>query len=109
MIKKWDSKPQGYETTFSNVSRSKVALFRFPDLARQGKWTQDPEALFSAPVIKGLDNYAELIGPPVIVNLSTLMSGGIHFLFSQANELKDLLKPDGLRFVRGGRNSEIKS
>jgi hypothetical protein len=48
----------------------------------------------------GLDNYAELIGPLVIANMSSQMSGFTLFLFSQENEFNDLEKPDGLRFVR---------
>ena len=45
--------------------------------------TKDSEISGSNPVITGLDNYAELIGPPVIANLSILMSAFTLFLFSQ--------------------------
>jgi hypothetical protein len=50
---------------------------------------QDPEVISSNPVITGLDNYGQLIGPPVIAILSTLMLGFTLFLFSQENEFKD--------------------
>ena len=65
--------------------------------------TQDPDILYWNPVINGLDNYPELIGPPVISNLSTLMSGFTLFFLVQENEFQDLEKPDGLRFVRGAQ------
>ena len=44
--------------------------------------------------------YTELIGPPFVTNLSTLMSGFTQFFFSQKNEFNDSEKPDSLRFVR---------
>jgi hypothetical protein len=47
-----------------------------------------------------LDNYAEMIGPPIIANLSTLISGFTIFLLRQEIEFQDSEKPDGLRFVR---------
>jgi len=44
---------------------------------------KDPEVLCSNPVIKGLDNYAELIGPLVIANMSSQMSGVTLLFFVQ--------------------------
>ncbi len=38
-----DSKTQGYDIVFPEVSRSKPALFGFPGLARKGRRTKDPE------------------------------------------------------------------
>ncbi len=54
--------------------------------------TKDP--LFSGfnPLIKGLDNYAELIGPSIIANLSTLMAGFTLFLFGLGKRISRLAK-----------------
>jgi len=69
-----------------------VSFYRTTPEHRYRIRTQDPGVLCSNPVIKGLDNYAELIGPPVIANLSTLMSGVILFLFSLGKRISRFVK-----------------
>jgi hypothetical protein len=85
-----------------------VSFYRTPPEHCNRIRTQDTEVVSWNPAIKGLDKCAELIGPAVIANLSTLMSRSPYSSWGKVNEFKNSDKPDGLYFVQTDGNRELR-